>query len=158
MKSGGPSIDRSLLQGLVTETRTIQAILGVYRFFKGRMNLLNNLFLRNGIPWPKELNFESISQQFMALAADRYPNSGKVLVTAGRLGIEKWILAKIFVLSQMRDAVREVAMALIFKAVQRREDLYLAILEALEELEDELSELEEKEEREKEEEEDEEEK
>jgi len=64
---------------------------------------------------------------------------------AGRLGIEDWILAKIFVLSQMRDAVREVAMALIYKTLQHRDELYLAILEALEDLEDELEEMEEKE-------------
>jgi type III secretion protein W len=156
MKAKGPSIPRAELHRLITETRSLQAILGVYRFFKGRMRLLTSLFSKNGLSMPQQLSFESMAKQFMQLAADRYPSAAKVLVMAGRLGIEDWILAKIFVLSQMRDAVREVAMALIYKTLQHRDELYLAILEALEDLEDELEEMEEKE-REKEEEEEEEE-
>ncbi len=146
MKAKGPSIPRAELHRLFTETRSLQAILGVYRFFKGRMRLLTSLFQRNGLSMPQQLTFEAMAKQFMQLAADRYPSSAKVLVTAGRLGIEKWILAKIFVFSQMRDAVREVAMSMIYKTLQHRDELYLAILEALEDLEDELEEMEEKEE------------
>lgn len=148
MKAKGPSIPRAELHRLFTETRSLQAILGVYRFFKGRMRLLTSLFQRNGLSMPQQLTFEAMAKQFMSLASDRYPSSAKVLVTAGRLGIEKWILAKIFVFSQMRDAVREVAMSMIYKTLQHRDELYLAILEALEDLEDELEEMEEREEQE----------
>jgi type III secretion protein W len=138
MKSKGPSIPRGLLHRLLTETRSLQAILGVYRFFKGRMNLMENLFEKEGMDWPPQLTFESISKQFMTLAAERYPTAAKVLQLAAKLGIEKWLIAKIIVFSQLRDAIREVAVNQIYKSIQHRDELYMAIIEALEDLEDEL--------------------
>lgn len=144
MKSKGPSIDPGELSRLFSETRTLQAILGVYRFFRGRMNLMQSLFEKNNLETPPELSFEEMAKEFMTMAAERYPSSDKVLQRMVRLGIEKWVMAKIIALSQFRDAVREVAMAKIFKTLQHRDDLYLAILEALEDLEDELEEMEEK--------------
>lgn len=148
MKSKGPSIPRGLLHRLFTETRSLQAILGVYRFFRGRMRLIEKMFNEQNLEVPEELSFESLAKQFMSLAGERYPSSAKVFQTAIKLGIEKWITAKIIVFSQMRDAVREVAMNLIFKSLQHRDELYLAVLEALEDLEDQLEELMEKEENE----------
>jgi type III secretion protein W len=146
MKSKGPSIPRGLLHRLLTETRSLQAILGVYRFFRGRMRLVEKMFQENELEVPAELSFESMAKQFMSLAQERYPSSAKVFQTAIKLGIEKWITAKIIVFSQMRDAVREVAMNLIFKSLQHRDEMYLAVLEALEDLEDQLEELLQKEE------------
>lgn len=143
MKSKGPSIDRGQLHRLFTETRSLQAILGVYRFFRGRMNLMEGLFKKEGLELPQQLSFEAMAKQFMALAAERYPTAGKVLEGATRLGIEKWIMAKIIALSQFRDAIREVAMSQIYKSLQHRDELFMAIIEALEDLEDELEELEE---------------
>lgn len=145
MKAKGPSIPRGLLHRLITETRSLQAILGVYRFFRGRMRLVEKMFNEQNLDMPAELSFESMAKQFMWLAAERYPSSAKVFQTAIKLGIEKWITAKIIVFSQMRDAVREVAMNLIFKSLQHRDEMYLAVLEALEDLEDQLEELMEKE-------------
>jgi len=72
---------------------------------------------------------------------ERYPSGDKVLQSAGKLGIEKWILAKIIVFSQLRDAIREVALGQLYRNVQHRDDLYNAIIEALEALEEELDEL-----------------
>lgn len=141
LKSKGPSIPRGQLHRLITETRSLQAILGVYRFFRTRMGLIEKQFTKEQLALPQQLNFESLSKQFMALAGERYPSGDKVLQTAVRLGIEKWIMAKIIVLSQLRDAVREVAVNQIYRSLQHRDDLYLAILEALEDLEDELEEL-----------------
>ncbi|MFV0340495.1 MAG: HrpJ domain-containing protein [Parachlamydiaceae bacterium] len=138
MKSKGPSIEPGELHRLFTETRSLQAILGVYRYFKGRMKLLKTLFENNGIPVPEDLNFEKMAKEFMSLASERYPSADKVLQRAVRLGLEKWLQAKIIALSQFRDGVREMAMAKIYKSLQHRDDLYLAILEALEDLEDEL--------------------
>lgn len=146
LKAKGPSIPRGLLHRLLTETRSLQAILGVYRFFKMRMRLIEKLFENEDLELPDQLSFESIAKQFMSLAAERYPSAGKVLQLAVKLGIEKWIIAKIIVFSQLRDAIREVAINQIYKSLQHRDELYLAILEALEDLEDQLDELREKEE------------
>lgn len=146
MKATGPSIPKGLLHRLFTETRSLQAILGVYRFFLGRMPLVTKMMKEQEIPLPDELTFESISKQFMTLSADRYPTSAKVLQQAVKLGIEKWIIAKIIVFSQMRDAIRQVAMNQIYKTLQHRDELYMCILEALEDLEDQLDDLEEQQE------------
>lgn len=153
LKSKGPSIEPGMLHRIITETRSLQAILGIYRFFRGRMRLIQTSFGRNGIDVPPELNFESMSKEFMTLAAERYPSSDKVKERAVKLGIEKWLLAKIIALSQFRDAIREVALNQIFRSLQHRDDLYLAILEALEDLEDELDQEEQQEDEEEEEEE-----
>jgi type III secretion protein W len=150
MKAKGPSIPRGMLHRLITETRSLQAILGVYRFFRIRMNLVQKLFDKERLEMPKQLSFEEMAKQFMALAAERYPSAAKVLQGTAKLGIEKWIIAKIIVLSQIRDAIREVAINQIYKSLQHRDELYLAILEALEDLEDQLEELEEREEGERE--------
>lgn len=150
MKSKGPSIPRALLHRLLEETRSLQAILGVYRFFKMRERLVESLFEKEGMETPSQINFESMSKQFMALAAERYPTASKVLQLAAKLGIEKWLIAKIIVLSQIRDAVREVSVNQIYKSIQHRDELYMAIIEALEDLEDELEELAEKDEDEEE--------
>lgn len=150
LKSSGPSIDRGLLHNLLADTRALQAIMGVYRFFLGRMNLMQKLFAQNNLSFPKQLTFELLAKQFMALVGERYPTPDKALDTTKRLGLEEWILAKIIALMQMRDAVREVALHQIYQNLQHRDDLLLAILEALEELEDELEEEDEKEEEEEE--------
>lgn len=143
MKSKGPSISRAFLQRLITETRSLQAILGVYRFFKLRMRLVQSLFEKEDLPLPAQLSFELLAKQFMSLAADRYPSADKVLQSANKLGIEKWLIAKIIVFSQMRDAVREVAVNQIYQTFQHRDEVYMALIEALENLEDELEDQEE---------------
>ncbi|PJD97634.1 MAG: hypothetical protein CK425_03130 [Parachlamydia sp.] len=149
MKSKGPSIARGQLHRLITETRSLQSILGVYRFFNGRMNLMHTLFDKEGLDFPEQLTFEMMAKQFMSLAAERYPSAEKVLQRAVKLGIEDWILAKIIAFSQFRDAIREVAVHQIYKSIQHRDELLMAIIEALEDLEDELEDQEEKEEQEK---------
>ena len=141
MKAKGPSIPRGQLHRLITETRSLQAILGVYRFFKGRMKQVNKMFQKEGLKLPQQISFESLSKQFMGLVSERYPTGEKVLQSTERLGIDKWIQAKIIVLSQLRDAIREVAANQIYRSIQHRDELYMAILEALEDLEDELEEL-----------------
>lgn len=141
LKAKGPSIPHGQLHRLISETRNLQAILGVYRFFKGRMHLVETLFHKEGLELPSQLSFESMAKAFMFIAAERYPTAQKVLQGTGRLGIEKWIMAKIIVLSQLRDAIREVAMNMIYKSLQHRDELYMAIIEALEDLEEELEEL-----------------
>ncbi len=146
MKSKGPSIPKGELHRLMTETRSLQAILGVYRFFKTRMGLMEKMFEKSGLDMPKKLNFELMSKCFMNLAGERYPSSDKVLAQAKRLGIDDWLLAKIIAFSQFRDSIKEMAMSQIYRSLQHRDELLFAIIEALEDLEDQLEELEEEEE------------
>lgn len=136
LKSNGPSISRGLLHRLFTETRSLQAILGVYRFFRNRMGLMQGLFSKNHETLPPQITFEAMAKHFMAMAGDRYPSGEKVLQSAVRLGIDKWLLAKIIVFSQFRDAVKEVAVNQIYASLQHRDELYMAIIDALEGLEE----------------------
>jgi type III secretion protein W len=140
LRSKGPSIPKGQLFRLMTETRSLQAIMNVYRFFMNRMRLVNGLFTKNGLTVPKQLTFEMMAKEFIALCGERYPTPEKAFEHTKKLGLEDWILAKIIVLCQMRDAVREMAMLQIFGTVQHRDDLLMAILEALEQLEDDLDE------------------
>lgn len=147
LKSKGPSIARGLLHRLLTETRSLQAILGVYRFFRSRMNLMQGLFRKGQLDMPPQLTFEVLAKQFIGLVGDRYPSSDKMLQMTAKLGLEKWLLAKIIVLSQFRDAIREVAVYQIYASLQHRDEIYMAIIEALENLEEALEEFEEQQER-----------
>jgi len=149
LKSQGPSIEPGLLHRLLAEVRSLQAVLGVYQFFRARMKLIGFLFEREGMEMPKNLDFEILAKQFVLLLQERYPTGEKVLQMAGKLGIDKWILAKIIVFSQLRDAIREVALNQLYRSVQHRDELYNAIIEALENLEEELDEYREREEEER---------
>jgi type III secretion protein W len=105
------------------------------------MRLVSYLFQKNELPIPPGLTFETMARQFVSLLQERYPNADKVLQLAFKLGIDKEILSKIIVFSQMRDAVREIALYHFYRSVQHRDEIYKAILEALEQLEEELDEV-----------------
>ncbi len=145
MKAKGSSIPRGELSNLIAEVRTLQAIMGVYKFFQGRMDLMAKMFESGGLEMPPGLTFEAMAKAFMSLAAERYPSSDKVKSQARTLTIDDWILAKIIAFSQFRDSIRELSMSQIYRNLQHRDELFLAIIEALEDLEEEFEEQQEKE-------------
>ncbi|MGZ3633680.1 MAG: hypothetical protein ACXWM7_05320 [Parachlamydiaceae bacterium] len=103
---------------------------------------------------PPHITFEVIGKAFMELCSDRYFSSSKVLdvtnkILAGRTptmdpDYEKYktVTLKILIISRFRDMVREVSLNQIFQTALRRDELYMAIIEALEDLEDEYEEIE----------------
>ncbi len=152
LKSKGPSIDRGELHRLFSESRKLQGILGIFRFFKSRMNLITSAFDRQGMQLPMRLTFEMLAKQFMKAVQERYPSADKILQLGVQLGLSEEVLAQIIVFTQMRDAMRQVAPRL-FKSDQHRHDLLNAFIDAIEELDERLEEEEEEEEKEKDEEE-----
>lgn len=148
MKSKGPSISRAELTRLFTETRNMQAILGIYRFFKSRMPLVSSSFDRQGLVLPGRINFEILAKTFMRFIQERYPSVEKALLLSQQLGIAGEALAQIIIYVQFRDALRQVAPKL-FKDDRHRQDLLNCFMETLEELDEELEEDEEKEEKKK---------
>lgn len=136
LRSKGPSIDRGELTRLFTETRSLQAILGVYRFFQSRMGLVNQLFSENQQEIPKTLTFETLAQMFIKILEDRYPAAAKIISQADLLGLKGLKPGQIIVISQWRDAIRNISPKL-YKDLKSRDDLLAAILEALESLEEE---------------------
>jgi type III secretion protein W len=137
LKNKGPSIPRGELAMLFTETRTLQSILGVYRFFQSRMRLLNQSYGQAGKSVPKSLNFEALAQAFMRLVNDRYPSSPKIIKTAEELALERDLMAAIIIISQFRDAMRGVSPR-IFKSLKDKDGLLEIIIKCLEDLEEEV--------------------
>jgi len=147
LKSKGPSISRAELIKLMEDTRALQAILGVYKFFKSRMKLINSQFKKNQMTLQKNLNFETLAKEFTKLIASKYISSDVVLQIGRYLGLSDELIAQIIIFTQMRDAIRNTAPRL-YKSKNHRQELLEALIEALEELEEELEEQEEEEEEE----------
>ena len=139
INSKGPSIDPAELQRLVSEVRTMQAILSVYRFFFERMRLIEGQFLREHIPLPGGLTFELLAKQFVKLITERYPSPDKILKLAAFLGISDEVLAQVIIYTQYRDALRGVSPRL-FKSDRHRQDLLMTLIETISELDDLLEE------------------
>lgn len=145
LKAKGPSISHGELHRLVSETRKLQSILGLYLFFRSRMNLIYSAFQRHQLLIAAKLDFETLSKLFMKFLQERYPSSDKVLQMAADLGLfEEWI-GQVIIFTQMRDAVRGVAPKL-FKSEQHRNDVLKAYIDAIEDLDKRLEEGEEEEE------------
>lgn len=146
LKSKGPSIDKGELHRLLSETRKLQGILGIFRFFQSRMNLIMGAFARQGLQLPMRITFEMLAKQFMKALQERYPSADKILQLGVQLGLSEEELAQIIILTQMRDGVRQVAPNL-YKSDQHRQDLLNAFMDAIEELDERIEEEEEKEEK-----------
>jgi type III secretion protein W len=142
LKSKGPSIPRGELKTLLDETRSLQGILGIFRFFQSRMTLVNRQFESYGLSLPNRLNFELLSKQFVKLLAEHYINADKILQSARLLGISDETMAQIIIFMQMRDAIKQIALR-YYRNSQHMQELTKAMLEALEQLEDQLEEEEE---------------
>ena len=151
LRSKGPSITRPELQTLFNETRTMQAILGIYRFFQSRMNLIGKEFERNDLNLPSRISFDVLAKQFVIMISERYPSIDKIFKLGILLGIGDDLTAQIIIYTQFRDGLRQVSPRL-FKSEKHRQDLLLTLLDTLSEIEDELDEEEEEDEDEEEEE------
>ena len=145
LKSRGSSIDRGELYRLLSETRKLQGILGIFRFFKSRMNLIMSAFERQGLQLPMRLTFEMIAKQFMKTIQERYPSADKILQLGIQLGLSEELLAQIIIYTQMRDGIRQIAPKL-FRSEQHRQDMLNAFIDAIEDLDEQLEEEEEKDE------------
>jgi len=148
LKAKGSSIPRGELKRLIDETRSLQGILGVFRFFQSRMKLMQRQFASYGLILPPRLDFETLAKLFIRMLAERYVNSEKIMQMAKLLGIEEEVAAQIVVYTQMRDGIRNVAPK-YFRDPRHREEQLRAYIEAIDKLEDQLEEEEEKEEEEK---------
>jgi RNA processing factor Prp31 len=101
-----------------------------------------------------QLNFETLAKLFFDLTDERYPSAEKIKQLASRLVSSlttnplELLHLQIAVLGVMRNMIREVSPGQLYRSLQHRDELYVAIIEALEDLEDELQDLEEKEEEE----------
>lgn len=147
LKSKGPSIDPGELSRLLDEARNMQAILGVYRFFKSRMRLILSSFEREDLLLPSRVTFEQLSKLFISFLLERFPTSDRLLQLGSQMGLSDTLLAELIIFAQMRDAIRQVSPKL-FRGEQHRQDILSIFLEVLEQLEEDLDEEEDEEEEE----------
>jgi type III secretion protein W len=136
LKSKGPSIQRAELKRLVDEARSMQGILGVYRFFQSRMSLIQREFSSYDLIFPPRLDFEILSRVFVKLLTERFINPEKILMTAKILGISEEIAAQIIIYSQMRDALKQIAPK-YFRDQRHKDELIKSFIDVLEQLEEE---------------------
>jgi type III secretion protein W len=142
LRSGGPSIEPALLQGLVTQTRALQSVLGVFSFFEKRRKLLQSEAGRKEITLPATVTIEGLTKAFMELVDDKYPSPMKVFGAAQKVGItDADPHSQVLVMSQFRDALRGVSPR-FFPQPKTRDDLSIAILDALDQVETRLDQME----------------
>jgi type III secretion protein W len=139
LKSKGPSIDRGNLARLIEETRSLQGILGVYRFFQSRSKLMDTLFKNMGFQRPQQLNFEILARLLIKMLQERFVNPEKILQTAKMLGIEEEVEAQIVTYSQMYEALRQISPR-YYRNPQHRHDLAKSFTDTLEQLDDKFEE------------------
>lgn len=144
LKAKGSSISHAELQRLFSEARTMQAILGVFRFFYARMKMIQKQFDRYDLTMPSRINFEVLARILMQLLEERYPSPDKILKLAFALGIAEEIAAQIIIFTQYRDAMRHIS-PMLFKSERHRQELLMALMETLSDIEDEYNEQQEKE-------------
>lgn len=139
LQSKGPSISRPELIRLIDETRSLQGILGVYRFFQNRMKLIQRQFASYDISYPNRLQFEVLAKQLIKFLTERFMSEEKILQAGRQLGISEEAIAQIIVFTQMRDALKQISPR-YFRNPKQRDELFQVFLKTLEELESELDE------------------
>lgn len=139
LKSKGPSIEPGELTRLLSETKSMQAILGVYRFFKLRMRLIQSSFDREGLDLPPHVTFESLSKLFIKFLLERFPGAEKIYQMGTALGLQDELLAEAIIFSQMRDGLRQISPR-FFKSEQHRQDVLSMFLDVLQQIDDKIDE------------------
>ncbi len=136
LKSKGPSITHAELHHLLDDTRTLQAILGIYRFFRSRMALIEQQFALQDIILPYVLTFDQLAKQFVALLEERFISSDKILRSATQFNLSHNPPGQVILFTQFRDAIRNVSPKL-FRSQKHKEEVLMAFIELLEQLEEE---------------------
>ena len=141
-RAKGPSISRPELKRLIDDVRSLQGVLGVYRYFKEQMRFLQRQFGSNDLAMPARLTFDALAKEFIRCVAERFISPEKILQSAKMLGISQETLAQIIVYSLMRDALKQIAPR-FYRNQKHKDELYETFLKTLEELEEELEDEEE---------------
>ncbi len=144
MKSKGPSIVRPELLRLISDTRSLQGILGIFRFFQSRMPSINRLFSSYNLVLPQRITFEVLARIFAKLLAERFMNPEKILGLLRLIGLSEEATAQLIICTQFSDAIKQIAPR-YYRNLQHRDELLKAIFDTVDKLEDEMEEDDEKE-------------
>lgn len=139
LRAKGPSIDPAELLKLVDDTKLLQAILGVYRFFQERMNQIHHQFTVYETPYPQHIGFELLAKAYLQLIKERYPSPSKFRDAGKRLQIYQKLAEEIIIFSQMRDALRQTSPRL-YRDQKHKQSILQTWIDLLEDLEEEYEE------------------
>jgi type III secretion protein W len=142
MKAKGPSISTGELAKLIAEVRSLQGIMGIFRFFKSRMRLIKSQYASSSLTYPSKLNFEILSRVFAKLLAERFVNPDKILELLRLLALTDEAEAQMILCTQFRDAVKQVAPK-YYRNIQHRDELLSTIIDTIDTLEDQIEDEEE---------------
>ena len=143
LRAKGPSIPRPELKMLIDEVRSLQGVMGVYRFFKERMGYIMKQFGIYELVMPARLTFDALAKQFIRFIAERFLSPEKILISAREMGISDEVIAQLIIFNQMLDAVKQIA-AQFYRNPKHRDEVFDTFLSVLDDLEDKLEEEEEK--------------
>ena len=145
LKSKGPTISRGELSRLLDDARSLQGILGVYRFFQSRMRMIRMQLEMTDPEARMKLTFEDLAKGFIRLLSERYVAPDKVLQLGRQLGLADQTVLQVLVYTQMFEALKQ-TFGGYYRNPQHREELRQALLKTLEQLEKQLEDEQEKEE------------
>ncbi len=144
MKAKGPTISRGELSRLLDDTRSLQGILGVYRFFQSRMRMIRMQLEASSPDERVTITFEDLAKGFIRLLGERYVSPDKLLLLSKQLGISNQLMLQILVFTQMHEGLKQ-TFGGYYRNAQHREELRQALLKTMEQLEDQLEDEEEEE-------------
>ena len=139
LNSKGSSIERGELKKLIDETRTLQAILSVYKFFASKQReLILNLARKNAEATP-EMNYQNLAKIFVNILQDPYPSPDKILSLKYNLNISSNLLSQEAVLNIMCSGIKNVSPRL-YKNQKHQEEVLSCFLISLEAIDNVLDE------------------
>lgn len=142
-KAEGPSMEPAKLHANISQTRKVQAIMGVFLVCEKRLPYIISQFEKYDLGMPPHLNSVTLAKELISLVSERYPSPEKVEQLAIKFGIEANIVGKIIVFSVYRDVIREISPHKLFRSHEHFRELHDAIIKNLERLESELELIEE---------------
>jgi type III secretion protein W len=141
LNSKGSSIQKGELKKLIDETRTLQAILGVYSFFASKQQELIVSLIRKKTEATAEMNFKNLAKLFVKILQDKYPSPDKILFLKHDLKIENLLHAQETILNIMCSAIKKVSPKL-YRNQKHQEEVTTCFLMALEAIDNVLDEYE----------------
>lgn len=136
LKSKGPSIGRAELTRLIDETRSLQGILGVFRFFQSKAKITEKQLAQRSLPALPKVRFEIIGKLFISLLAEQHINPEKIIQSAKLLDIDKLPFIQALVFSQMYEAIKQISPR-YYRNLRHRDEASKSFLDVLEQLNDE---------------------
>ncbi|MFA5250228.1 MAG: type III secretion system gatekeeper subunit SctW [Parachlamydiales bacterium] len=136
LNAAGPSVPKAQLYKLVKDVKNMQAILGVYRYFKSCLRSIKNEFKKYALALPNNFEkfFENLSQAYLKLLDKKYLGPNDLMMLTSGLGL-KSPNARKTILTAMREATRQTSLELYGNSNQRRQEVLNAFMKALETLE-----------------------